>query len=96
MTQNRAKQRRNDARASRALDLGGVQLPLDLVTESNALLGKKGSGKTTAGIVLFEEIYGVGVPAVSIDPKGDHWGVRSGADGTPGRPPRPGVRRPPR
>ena len=84
MTQNRAKQRRNDARASRALDLGGVQLPLDLVTESNALLGKKGSGKTTAGIVLFEEIYGVGVPAVSIDPKGDHWGVRSGADGTPG------------
>lgn len=84
MTQNRAKQRRNDARASRALGLGGVQLPLDLVTESNAVLGKKGSGKTTAGIVLFEEIYGVGVPVVSIDPKGDHWGVRSGADGTPG------------
>lgn len=84
MTQNRAKQSKNEARASRALDLGGVQLPLDLVTESNALLGKKGSGKTTAGIVLFEEIYGVGVPAVSIDPKGDHWGVRSGADGTPG------------
>ncbi|WP_433673952.1 ATP-binding protein [Microbacterium gorillae] len=68
---------------ARVLDLGGIQLPLDLVTESNAILGKKGSGKSTAGLDLFEEIYNVGVPVVSIDPKGDHWGVRSGADGTP-------------
>lgn len=67
----------------RTLDLGGIRLPLDLVTESNAILGKKGSGKSTAGLDLFEEIYAVGVPVVSIDPKGDHWGIRSGADGTP-------------
>lgn len=65
------------------LDLGGISLPTDVVTNSNAILGKKGSGKTSAGIVLLEEVYALGVPVVSIDPKGDHWGVRSGADGTP-------------
>jgi hypothetical protein len=35
---------------TRSLDLGGIHLPLDLVTESNALLGKKGSGKTTRDV----------------------------------------------
>lgn len=70
-------------RKEHVLDLGGVALPTDVATSSNAILGKKGSGKTSAGIVLLEEIYALGVPVVSIDPKGDHWGVRSGADGTP-------------
>lgn len=69
--------------APRILDLGGAKLSTDLVTESNAILGKKGSGKTTAGIVLFEEIYRQDVPVVSIDPKGDHWGLRAGTDGKP-------------
>ncbi|HEU5223043.1 MAG TPA: helicase HerA-like domain-containing protein [Candidatus Lumbricidophila sp.] len=71
------------ATATATLNLGGTALSLDLVTESNAILGKRGSGKTTAGIVLFEEIFGHGVPVVSIDPKGDHWGLRAGADGSP-------------
>lgn len=84
MTRRSSTSPRTGSHVVRTLDLGDVQLPLDLVTESNAILGKKGSGKTTAGIDLFEEIYGVGVPVISIDPKGDHWGVRSGADGTPG------------
>lgn len=60
----------------------GITLPLDLITESNAVLGKKGSGKTSALIVLLEEMYAAGVPVVSIDPKGDHYGIRSSADGT--------------
>jgi hypothetical protein len=59
-----------------------VALPLDIVTESNAILGKKGSGKTSAAIVLLEEMFRAGVPVVSIDPKGDHYGIRSSADGT--------------
>lgn len=59
-----------------------LTLPVDLVTESNALLGKKGSGKTNAGMVLLEEIYAAGVPVVSIDPKGDHYGIRAGRDGS--------------
>ncbi|MGN7186981.1 helicase HerA-like domain-containing protein [Microbacterium enclense] len=70
---------------NQTLDLSAhLRLPLDIITESSAILGKRGSGKTTAGIVLLEEVYSVGVPVVSIDPKGDHWGVRSGVDGGPG------------
>jgi len=69
--------------AKNTLDLGGTPVPIDIVTESNAILGKKGSGKTNAGIVLLEETYRIGVPVISIDPKGDHWGIRAGADGAP-------------
>lgn len=60
----------------------GIELDTDLVTESNAVLGKKGSGKTSALIVLLEEMHALGVPVVTIDPKGDHYGIRSSVDGT--------------
>lgn len=64
-----------------------LTLPLELVTSSNAILGKKGSGKTSAAIVVFEEMFAAGVPVVSVDPKGDHYGIRSSADGKgPGLP----------
>lgn len=56
-------------------------LPLDFITESSAILAKKGAGKTNAAIVLAEEVYQAGAPVVTIDPKGDHWGIRAGADG---------------
>lgn len=59
----------------------GVSLPLDFVTSSNGVLAKKGAGKTSAAIVLIEEMYAAGVPVVSIDPKGDHYGIRTSADG---------------
>jgi hypothetical protein len=58
-----------------------IILPPELVTESNGILGKKGSGKTSAGVVLYEEMYAIGVPVVAIDPKGDWYGIRSSADG---------------
>jgi len=58
-----------------------MELPLDLITESNGILGKKGSGKTSAGVVLYEEMYAAGVPVVAVDPKGDWYGIRSSADG---------------
>lgn len=54
-------------------------LPLDFITESSAILAKKGAGKTNAALVLLEEAYRAGVPVVSIDPKGDHWGLRAGS-----------------
>jgi len=58
----------------------GVDLPIDFVTDSNALMGMRGSGKTSGGIVLLEEMFAAGVPVVSIDPKGDHYGIRASAD----------------
>jgi hypothetical protein len=58
-----------------------LDLPLDLITESNGILGKKGSGKTSAGVVLYEEMFAAGVPVVAVDPKGDWYGIRSSADG---------------
>jgi len=60
-----------------------VDLPVDLLVESTAVLSKKGAGKTSFGVVLAEEAHAAGVPAVIVDPKGDWWGIRSGADGDP-------------
>jgi len=64
----------------------GVTEPLSFITQSTAILGKKGSGKTSAGVVIVEEVYSVGVPFVVVDPKGDWYGLRARADGTPGIP----------
>lgn len=65
----------------------GIDLPLELVTSSNGILAKKGAGKTTAAVVLLEEMHQAGVPVVVVDPKGDWYGVRTSADGrSPGLP----------
>lgn len=60
-----------------------LDLPLDILTESNAVLAKKGAGKTNGGVVIVEEAFKASVPVVVIDPKGDWYGIRSGADGSP-------------
>ena len=46
----------------------GIDLPLELVTSSNGILAKKGAGKTTAAVVLLEEMHQAGVPVVVVDP----------------------------
>lgn len=56
-------------------------VPLDLVTETVAILGQRGSGKTSTAVVVVEEIVGAGHPAIVIDPLGVWWGLRSSADG---------------
>jgi uncharacterized protein len=64
-----------------------LALPLDAATETFAVLGKRGSGKSNTAVVLFEEMHAAGIPCVAVDPKGDWWGVRSAADGKgPGLP----------
>lgn len=64
-----------------------VDLPLDIITSSNGILAKKGAGKTSAAVVLLEEMHQVGVPVIVVDPKGDWYGVRTSADGrSPGLP----------
>jgi hypothetical protein len=58
-----------------------LSLPADVVTETLAVLGKRGSGKTNLAVVLVEELVAAGLPVVVIDPVGVWWGLRSSADG---------------
>lgn len=71
-----------DIRIARAL-----ALPLDAITETFAVLGKRGSGKSTTATVLAEELLDRGQQIVVLDPTDVWWGLKSSADGTrPGYP----------
>lgn len=62
-------------------------LPVDVVTESIAILAKRRAGKSYTARKLVEQLYRAGQQVVVVDPKGDWWGVRSAADGkAPGLP----------
>ncbi|MGH8939428.1 MAG: ATP-binding protein, partial [Actinomycetes bacterium] len=58
-----------------------LALPVEAVVETFAVLGKRGSGKTSTAVVMAEEMIGAGHPAVVIDPVGVWWGLRSSQDG---------------
>ena len=58
-----------------------LHLPVDAVTQTFAILGKRGSGKTTTATVLTEELLAAGQPVVVIDPLDVTWGLRSSRDG---------------
>jgi hypothetical protein len=58
-----------------------LTLPIDTVTQSMAILARRGAGKTYTGSVLAEEVIKAGVPVVMLDPTGAWWGLRSSADG---------------
>jgi len=75
--------RSNAAAPEVGLNLGaGLQLPLQAVTETFAILAKRGAGKTYTAAVLVEEMMAAGLPVVIVDPVGVWWGLRSSADGT--------------
>jgi len=62
-------------------------LPLDYVTQSAAVLAKRGAGKTYTTDVIVEELMECGQVPIIIDPTGAHWGLKSSADGKkPGYP----------
>lgn len=64
------------------IELGpGVVLPEDLVTQTIAILGKRGSGKTTAARVLAEGLLESDLPVCVLDPTGVWFGLRTSADG---------------
>jgi len=64
------------------LTLGpGLVLPVEAVTETFAILAKRGAGKTYTAAVLVEEMMAAGLPVVIVDPVGVWWGLRSSADG---------------
>jgi hypothetical protein len=61
----------------------GFRLPLDYVTQTGAILAKRGAGKTYTAKVIAEELLEAGLPLAVIDPIGVWWGLRAGADGDP-------------
>lgn len=56
-------------------------LPQTAVTESIADYGRKGSGKTNTGGVLFEGMFAIGAQCVVLDPVGNWYGLRLSASG---------------
>lgn len=56
-------------------------LPVRAVTESIAIMGRKGSGKTYTGGRLFEQMHGIGAQCVALDPVGNWYGLRLSASG---------------
>lgn len=66
----------------KALRIGqGFTLGLEVVTESVAILARKGRGKTYTAGKFAEEMRGAGCQIVVLDPTGAWWGLRSSAAG---------------
>jgi hypothetical protein len=51
-------------------------LPESFATEGVVVIGVRGSGKSNSLIRFMEVLSDAGIPWVSIDPKGDHYGIR--------------------
>lgn len=58
-----------------------LSLPPEAITQTFAILGKRGSGKTNLAVVMAEEMHEHGLPFVAIDPVGAWYGLRSSKDG---------------
>lgn len=61
-----------------------VALPLEAVTQTFAILAKRGAGKTNTSVVMMEEMLDAQLPVCIIDPVGVWWGLRSMKDGSAG------------
>lgn len=62
----------------------GVNLSVDYVTKTAAILAQRRKGKTYTGAVIAEELYKQRLPWVALDPTGAWWGLRSSSDGNSG------------
>lgn len=66
---------------------GRFSVPVDVVTQKLAFLGRTGSGKSYAASKLAEGMHDAGAQLVVLDPVGIWYGVRLGKDGkSPGLP----------
>jgi hypothetical protein len=59
-----------------------LALPADYVTQTGAILARRGAGKTHTGVVLAEELFAANQPFVVLDPTGVWWGLRTARSGT--------------
>lgn len=73
--------------SARTLRIGDVdvddpfRLPPELITQTMAVCGIRGSGKTVTVAVIVEELLKLGHQVVVIDPTDVWWGLKSSADG---------------
>jgi len=58
-----------------------LNLPIEAVTQTFAILAKRGAGKSYTGCVMVEEMLAANQQVVIADPVGVWWGLRSSADG---------------
>lgn len=58
-----------------------LSLPIGIITETIAILGIRGSGKTNTAVVLTEEFIKAGQQVIIIDPLDVWYGLKSSADG---------------
>jgi DNA-binding MarR family transcriptional regulator len=58
-----------------------LALPLDAVTQTFAILGVRGSGKTNTAVVFVEELLAQKQQAVILDPVDVWWGLKSSKNG---------------
>jgi hypothetical protein len=59
-----------------------ITIPAEILTQHVAVLGKTGSGKTSTGKLLIEQVVDGGARVCVLDPiKSDWWGLTSSADG---------------
>lgn len=58
-----------------------LSLPLDLASQTTAVLGIRGSGKTVTASVIAEECLKQNVQVVILDPTDVWWGLKSSASG---------------
>jgi hypothetical protein len=64
-----------------------LDLSLDAVTKTFAIIAQRRKGKTYTANVIAEEMVKAKIPWVALDPTGAWWGLRSSADGKqPGLP----------
>ncbi|MFA7298015.1 MAG: helicase HerA-like domain-containing protein, partial [Dehalococcoidia bacterium] len=60
----------------------GLVFPPDAITQTFAILAKRGVGKSTTARKFAEGLAAVGAQFVYVDPVGVTWGLRSSADGS--------------
>jgi len=58
-----------------------LSLPLEAVTQTFGAIGRKGAGKTYLATMMAEQMLDAGAQVVAMDPIGNWWGLRVGADG---------------
>lgn len=62
-------------------------LPIEAVTEAIGFLGRRGSGKSYAAMVMAEQFHKISAQFIALDPVGVWWSLRLAADGkSPGLP----------